>query len=1351
MQYDVLGRLTRISANSAERETQAIELLPDQGGATTLRDSTGRQVTYQYNSEGLLAQFSDGAGRKTRLAYNGKLQATEIALPGGAQYRYTYYQDRVASQVDPLGAVTKFVNAKVHSSDNDFVRLGSLIDAHGNITGFRYGTDRFGEPDAVLERIHYADLTVEQFFWQDRELLSEYINRRDQPTYLGRDGNGLITNVTSFVFGVGWTTNQYQRDAAGHLASASGPGDTNSITCDPITGWLTRIEYPGGIWFTLDYDAVGRRIRRTGHDGYVLGYEYDDAGRLARMTNGLGQLVVAYDYDPAGRFARKTLGNGVYTTFTNDAAGQLTALVNHKPDGTLLSSFDYTYDAAGRPASLHVRRGYAGLAADETQNYQYDAVGQLTRVEYSAGRVVNYEYDAVGNRTRVTDSGVVEAYVANSVNAYTSVGAAQYLYDRDGNLTNKTANGVTIRFEYDTQNRLVTIVTPTNTWRYAYDSLGNRVSASCSDGTSRRYIIDPVGFGNVVAELDGSGQLLRRYDHGYGLVSRTESDGTSAAYSFTPIGHTSELVDVEGNPLNAYSYDPWGQSLGAVENVENPFQFVGEYGVMQAPAGLHYMRARQYDCRVGRFVQNDPIGIEGGLNLYGYAGNAPVWIIDPSGLVPNGCGVPGELSGLAPDWPFGVPCDMHDNCYEGVGKYKNFAKEECDEMFYTEMKKIAFQSGVMNAFDVMAFSYHAAVVLGGDRAFHDARYPFVGPPTPSPFHDGLYYPPGGPLPDGGRPPTPPPNGNGSSTSSTIVSSFDPNDKLAPAGYGASAFVQVGDMLVYEVRFENRSDATAPAREIVIRDTLDANLDMNTLEFFEMAFGPNTLQIPAGLDQYDALVPINSRGTDLLVDVSATLDRATRTLSVTFSALDPVTGWYPEDPLLGLLPPEDGTGAGQGHIIYLVRPMAGLPTGTVISNRATIVFDYNDPIDTPVVFNSIDSTGPASSVTALPPEVGRTFLVRWSGQDDLGGCGLANYDVLVSTNGTNFMLWLMETTNTSGWFAGLPGRTYWFRTAARDWVGNAATSSTTVQTTVATNAPVLAAIATNVFVYPNDRLTISNRVTGGSGGGFHFTLAPGALTGAGINPTNGVFTWTPTCADATRTNQFTVWLADAGNTNWLDAMTFKVVVGECVVPSLGRLVMRGGENARVPVRLISTVPLANLSMTLEAPERRVTNLWVEPLLAEICGSGLTGLAETTNLHSLSFTTCSNLFLLGTQQVAWLHFTAVSNQTSAFVNLNLDNAVGIQPNGTEVRNFAPQSGRLVIIGEEPLLELLFGTNGYPALVLYGKPAWNCDMETRPRLDSATPWQLYQQTVLEDLFQSFDLAPATNSVRFFRAVRK
>ena len=62
-------------------------------------------------------------------------------------------------------------------------------------------------------------------------------------------------------------------------------------------------------------------------------------------------------------------------------------------------------------------------------------------------------------------------------------------------------------------------------------------------------------------------------------------------------------------------------------------------------------------------------------------------------------------------------------------------------------------------------------------------------------------------------------------------------------------------------------------------------------------------------------------------------------------------------------------------------------------------------------------------------------MQWTGQDDAGGSGIANFDIYVSTDRTNYTTWLQGTTNTSAQFTGAPGLTYWFYSVARDYVGN----------------------------------------------------------------------------------------------------------------------------------------------------------------------------------------------------------------------------------------------------------------------------------------------------------------------------
>jgi len=72
------------------------------------------------------------------------------------------------------------------------------------------------------------------------------------------------------------------------------------------------------------------------------------------------------------------------------------------------------------------------------------------------------------------------------------------------------------------------------------------------------------------------------------------------------------------------------------ETVSQPFQFVGQFGVMAEPNGFYYMRARYYDPSVGRFVSEDPLGFDGGdVNLYAYVLNNPVMRADATGLAPG--------------------------------------------------------------------------------------------------------------------------------------------------------------------------------------------------------------------------------------------------------------------------------------------------------------------------------------------------------------------------------------------------------------------------------------------------------------------------------------------------------------------------------------------------------------------------------------------------------------------------------------------------------------------------------------------------------------------------------------------
>ena len=196
----------------------------------------------------------------------------------------------------------------------------------------------------------------------------------------------------------------------------------------------------------------------------------------------------------------------------------------------------------------------------------------------------------------------------------------------------------------------------------------------------------------------------------------------------------------------------------------------------------------------------------------------------------------------------------------------------------------------------------------------------------------------------------------------IYNPFDPNEKIGSLGAGSDCLIRSEDQISYTIYFENINIATAPAQVVVISDILDPNLDWGTIDLTEIAFGDQVITVAPNNSYFNQVAIPDYRLNDnriWLVDITAQLNEVTGKVEWIFRTLDPETGLPPEDPLAGFLPPNDGTGRGEGHVSFSIRPRAELTDGTVISNQASIVFDFNAPISTNIVTNMID---------ALPPEV-----------------------------------------------------------------------------------------------------------------------------------------------------------------------------------------------------------------------------------------------------------------------------------------------------------------------------------------------------------------------------------------------
>jgi RHS repeat-associated protein len=209
-----------------------------------------------------------------------------------------------------------------------------------------------------------------------------------------------------------------------------------------------------------------------------------------------------------------------------------------------------------------------------------------------------------------------------------------YTYDENGNLTRKTskANGELTTYTYDAENQLIRVDRPGIVAEYRYDALGRRIE-KVVNGVSTRYIYDNE---DIAVEADGSGTAQAFYLHGPGIdeplsMVRFGAGGGHFAYHADGLGSISTLTDLNGNPVRSYTYDSFGRLVAQTGTVTNPYTYTGRE--LDPESGLFYYRARYYDPTMGRFLQEDPIALLGGVNFYSYVKNNPIKFIDPEGLL----------------------------------------------------------------------------------------------------------------------------------------------------------------------------------------------------------------------------------------------------------------------------------------------------------------------------------------------------------------------------------------------------------------------------------------------------------------------------------------------------------------------------------------------------------------------------------------------------------------------------------------------------------------------------------------------------------------------------------------------
>jgi RHS repeat-associated protein len=607
---DPRGHTTRFSYDAANRLTGVTDALGKntafaydaQGNRITKTDPLGHTTSWAYDSLNRRISATDALGQTTYLTYDASDRLTQVIDPNNRKTRYTY---------DALGRLTQSLDALGGTASYAYDAVGNRIamtDPNGHTTTYTYDPldRRVAEADPLGHRETYA-----------YDAVGHPIQRTDangKVTQYGFDAAGRLETISY----PDTSTVAFTYDAVGNLVGMTDPLGGTAFTYDELNRLVQQTD-PYAQTVAYEYDAAGNRVAVVYPDRKRVTYVYDALNRMQSVTDWLGG-VTAYTYDAAGRLTAAVNPNSTEATYAYDAADRLTQLINYKPDQSMLAGYNLTLDPVGNRIAVDRTEPLAPVFGPQIDSYSYDDANRLTDLNGKAVR-----------------------------------------HDENGNLLAKPS----ATFEFDIENRLIR-VNDVAAATYRYDGLGHRLAAE-RNHVPIRYTLDLSNpLSDVLVESDSTGKPQAYYVYGLGLIARVAPNGEARYYHYDPIGSTVALTDLNGQITDTYTYDPFGQVMNLQQSTDNPFRFVGQFGVMDEGFGLNYARARYYSPELGRFFGQDLLrgSLSNGqtLNRYVYALNNPVRLVDVSGLSTKEGGLSeasfessdGDHNNLLPERPVGA-------------------------------------------------------------------------------------------------------------------------------------------------------------------------------------------------------------------------------------------------------------------------------------------------------------------------------------------------------------------------------------------------------------------------------------------------------------------------------------------------------------------------------------------------------------------------------------------------------------------------------------------------------------------------------------------------------------------------